>query len=138
MRRLSLSAIAAAAALGLSAAPALASSAPAHSTPTTAARASARIYLHNAFFLAHRTIDVAHRAIVVSGWVSRFEPDQKVTLTAHLGHHTQTLHLKVRPNKGGKTGRFGATIKAAEPGVLHLSVAHQASPKLAAFNAGRP
>jgi hypothetical protein len=138
MRRLSLSAIAAAAAaaLGLSAAPALASSGTAHSTPT-AAKATARIYLHNAFFLAHRMVDVAHRGIVVSGWLSHFEPHQKVTLTARVGHHTQTLRLKVRPNHGGKTGRFGATIKAPVPGILHLRVAHRASPKLARFSAGR-
>jgi hypothetical protein len=137
MRRLSLSAIAATAALGLSAAPALASSAPAQSAPKTAAKATARIYLHNAFFLSHRTVDVAHRALVISGWLSHFAPNQKVTLTARVGHHTKTLHLKLRPNQGGKTGRFGATIQAPAPGILHLRVAHPASPKLAAFNAGR-
>jgi hypothetical protein len=137
MRRLSLSAIAAAAALGLSAAPALASSAPKQSTPKTAAKATARIYLHNAFFLANRTVDVAHRAILISGWLSHFEPNQMVTLTARVSHHTRTLRLRVRPNQGGKTGRFGATIKAPEPGILHLRVTHKASPKLAAFSAGR-
>jgi hypothetical protein len=137
MRRLSLSAIAAIAALGLSAAPALASTAPAKSTPSTAVKATARIYLRGAFFVKNRTVDVAHRPIVVSGWLSRFETDQSVTLIARVGSHTKTLRLKVRPNTGGKTGRFGATITAPAPGILHLRVVHTASPKLAAFEVGR-
>jgi hypothetical protein len=138
MRRLSLSAIAATAALGLSAAPALAKTAPAKSkTPTSAVTATARIYLHDAFFVRGRTLDVARRPILVSGWVSRFEPDQKVTLIARVGSHTRTLRLKLRPNKGGRTGRFGATITAPGTGILHLRVLHTASPRLAAFHAGR-
>jgi hypothetical protein len=137
MRRLSLSAIAATTALGLSAAPALASSAPAKSTPTTAPRATARLYLHNAFFVGRRTIDVAHRPIVISGWLSHYAPNQRVTLSARVGRHTQTVRLRVRPNRGGRTGRFGATITAPEPGILHLRVVHHRSPKLAGFHAGR-
>jgi len=137
MRRLSLSALAATAALGLSAAPALASTKPGTSTPPTVAKATARIYLHNVFFVHHTTVDVAHRPIVISGWLSRFVPHQKVTLTARVGHHTRTLRLKVRPNKGGRTGRFGATIMAPAPGILHLRVVHSKSPALAGFHAGR-
>jgi hypothetical protein len=47
------------------------------------------------------------------------------------------VRLKVRPNKGAKTGRFGAAIKAPEPGVLHLRVVHTKSPAMAGFHTGR-
>jgi hypothetical protein len=147
MRRLSLAAIAAIAAtvaLGLSAAPALAKTAPArknpapsHRQPASAVHATARIYLHDAFFVHHRTIDVARRPITVSGWLSRFVPHQRVTLTARVGGHTTTLRLKVRPNPGGRTGRFGARIAAPVPGILHLRIVHHASPRLAALHTGR-
>ncbi|MGH2910500.1 MAG: L,D-transpeptidase, partial [Solirubrobacteraceae bacterium] len=138
MRRLSLSAIAAAAALGLSAAPALAKTAPSHvHHPARGAHATARVYLHNAFFVRHGTVDVAHRPIVVSGWLSRYAPRQKVTLIARLGAHTQTLRLKLRPNPGGRTGRFGATISASATGILHLRVVHHSSARLAPFQTGR-
>jgi hypothetical protein len=137
MRRLSLSAIAATAAFGLSAGPALASPKPVKSKPKTAVKATARLYLHNAFSVEHRIVDVAHRPFVLSGWLSHYEPDQKVTLTERVGNHTRTLRLKLRPNQGGRTGRFGATITAPAPGILHLTVAHRASPKLGAFRVGR-
>jgi hypothetical protein len=138
MRRLCLSAIAATAALGLSAAPALAKTAPSsHKHPTAAASATARIYLHDAFFVHHRTVDVARRPITVSGWLSRFEPHQKVTLVARVAGHRKRLRLRVRPNRGGRTGRFGAIISAPAVGILHLRVVHHASPRLASFHVGR-
>jgi len=139
MRRLSLSAIAAAvaAALGLSAAPALAKTPPSHSSPTGAAKATVRLYVRDTFFVHHRTIDVARRPIVLQGWVSHFEPHQKVTLRVRVGHHKRTLRLKLRPNKGGRTGRFGATITAPTPGILHLKVMHAASPRLSALHTSR-
>src|SRR5579875_3196650 len=137
MRRLSLSAIAATAALGLSAAPALAKTAPSHKPTTGPVHATARIYLHDAFFVHHRTIDVARRPITVSGWLSRFVPRQTVTLSARVGSHVTTLRLKVRPNPGGRTGRFGASITAPAPGILHLRIVHHASPRLAPLHAGR-
>lgn len=137
MRRLSLSAIAAAAALGLSAAPALAKTAPSHKHPTAAVSAIARIYLHDAFFVHHQTVDVARRPITVSGWLSRFAPHQRVTLVARVAGHTKTLRLRVRPNPGGRTGRFGASLAAPATGTLHITIVHHRSPRLGWLRATR-
>jgi hypothetical protein len=138
MRRLSLTAIAATAALGLSAAPALAKTGPVpHHPAQGAVSAAARMYVRDTFFVHRHTINVAHRPMLVQGWVSRFEPHQTVTLTVRMGRQVRTLRLKVRPNRGTRTGRFGATVSASAPGVLRLAVAHAASPRLAAFHTAR-
>jgi L,D-transpeptidase-like protein len=137
MPRLSLSAIAACAALGASAAPALAKTAPAHRAPTTAAAATVRMYVHDTFLVNRRTVDVPGRSITVQGWVSRYEPHQSVTLSVRVAGHRRALRLKVRPNSGGRTGRFGATLSAPAPGTLRLSVRHRASPRLPALHTAK-
>lgn len=138
MRRLSLSALAATAALGISAAPALAKTTPAHHHPSSgAARATARLYVRDTFFVHHRTVNVARRPMLLQGWVSAFAPHQKVTLRVRIGHQVRTLRLRVRPNKGASTGRFGARISSPAPGNLQLTVSHPTTGRLSAFRTTR-
>jgi hypothetical protein len=138
MRRLSLSALAATAALGLSAAPALAKTGPTpHHPANGAASPGARMYIRDTFFVHRHTINVVNRPMFVQGWLSRFEPHQTVTLTVRTGRQVRTLRLKVRANRGGRTGRFGATVRASAPGLMRLAVVHTGSPRLAAFHLTR-
>jgi hypothetical protein len=148
MRRLhlSLTAVMAATALGLLAAPALAKTAPIlhrHATPRTAptaipVKASAQLYLYNAFFVDGKTIDVPGRTVQVSGYVTHYEPHQKVTLETWMSKNKVVTHrLNIRPTKSGHGGRFMGTVTASHIGVLHLRVVHKRSPRLAGFTAGR-
>jgi hypothetical protein len=147
MRRLQLSATAAmaATALGLFAAPALAKTAPIlhkHPTPrqaptTPAVKASAQLYLYDAFFVDGRTIDVPGRTLQVTGYVSRYEPHQKVTLEMRMGTKVVKHRLNIRPGKSGHSGRFVGTVTAPHAGILHLRVVHKRSPRLRGFTAGR-
>jgi len=146
MRRPILSAAAVAtAALGLCAGPALAKTPPPHHpkptpTPVPAApvHATAKLYIYDAFFVRHRTVEVPGRAFHVTGYVSRYEPDQKVTLTARLGKKiVRTRRLNVHADKSGHGAHFVGTIKAPRAGILHLRVTHPRTPRLTGFHAGR-
>jgi hypothetical protein len=150
MRRPILSAVAAiTAVLGLCAGPALAKAAPpqhhpghpAHhptAPPATPVHATAKLYVYDAFFVRHHTVDVPGRAIHVTGYVSRYAPDQKVTLTARLGKKiVRRRRLNVHADKSGRGGHFVGTVKAPRAGILHLRVVHARTPRLTGFHAGR-
>jgi hypothetical protein len=131
---------AAIASIGLSAGGALASTShPArHPTSRAAVTASAKLYLYNAFLVEHRTVDVPGRAISVSGYVSRYVPGQRVTLTASLGGRrvaNETLH--VRAAHGGRSGTFTGSVTAPRAGILHLTVVHRRDARMHFFTAGR-
>ncbi len=139
MRRLSLSVIAAAAATGALAGPAIAKPAAGrdHHPRPGAHAATARLYLHDIFSVAHKLVGVPGRAIRVDGWVSRFEPHQKLTLTVRVAGHTTRLRLRIRANANHRTGRFGAVVKAPAAGTLTVRAVHSDSPRLRHFGVSR-
>ena len=143
MRRLLLSATAAIAAATVSlagfAGGALAkTSHPTRHRPAPAVTASAKLYLYDAFFVDRRTVDVPGRAITVSGYVSRYAPGQRVTLTASVGtRRVARESLRVRPAHGGRSGTFTGTVTAPQAGILHLTVVHRRDARMHWFTAGR-
>jgi hypothetical protein len=129
------------ASLGLSAGGAFAApakhkaAAPAKAAP---AKASAKLYLYDAFFVARHTVDVPGRTLRVTGYVSHYVPDQKVTVTARLGSKqvaSKTVHIA--RSKSGHAGTFVATLHPGAAGILHLKAVHTRSPRLQGFSTGR-
>ena len=107
-------------------------------TPAAAVTASAKLYLHDAFFVDHETVDVPGRAFSVSGYVSRYVPGQRVTLTATLGTRRIVREsLRVRRAHGGRSGSFTGSVTAPRAGVLHLTVVHRRDARMHFFSAGR-
>jgi hypothetical protein len=108
--------------------------------PTAGApvKATARIYLFDAFFTHSKTLIVPDRPLHVTGTVRPYVPGQVVTFTAYLGHKllkTQTLRLKPSPNK--TYGRFTTVVKAPRAGILHLQVTHKRTVQMRGFAASR-
>ena len=105
---------------------------------THAVKASARLYLYDAFLVHHQTVDVPGRPMHVTGVVRPYVPNQTVTLTASLGSKRISSHrLRVHPVKGGHSGTFIGTVVAPSPGTVHLRVSHARSPKLQSFTVRR-
>jgi hypothetical protein len=109
-----------------------------HAASPAAVTASAKLYLYDAFLVEHRTVDVPGRAISVSGYVSRYVPGQRVTLTASLGgRRVANETLRVRAAHGARSGRFSGSVTAPRAGILHLTVVHRRNRRMHFFTAGR-
>jgi L,D-transpeptidase catalytic domain len=119
---------------------------PTQTTPTTttppatgpAVKASARLYLLDAFYVDRKALIVPDRGMHLTGTVHPFVPGQWVTVKAFLGHKllkTQRLRIKLSPNK--KYGRFATIIKAPGPGIVHLQVTHHRTAQMLGFAASR-
>jgi hypothetical protein len=112
---------------------------PAPTTPApTAVKASARLFLPDAFFVGRKALIVPDRGMHVIGEVRPYVAGQKVTVTISLGRkviQTQTLRVKPSPNK--KSGRFTAVVKAPAPGILHLQVVHKRTAQMQGFTSSR-
>jgi L,D-transpeptidase catalytic domain len=107
-----------------------------HKAPPAKATAS-KLFTHGAFQIKHATVDVPGRTITVTGFVHPYVARQKVTLTAKVGTKLiATKALAIRPTKSGKNGKFTGKVAPGIAGILHLTVAHQRSPKLQGFHAG--
>ncbi len=142
MRRHLISTIAALAAatasFGLLAGGALAKSVTKHKRAAPAVKATATLYLYDAFFVDHQTVDVPGRPMQVTGVVRPYVPNQKVTLTAYLGTKRISSHrLLVHPVKGGHSGEFIGTVVAPGHGTLRLEASHERSAKLQGFTVRR-
>jgi hypothetical protein len=106
--------------------------------PATAVKASARLFLPDAFFAHRKTLITPDRGMHVIGEVRPYVPGQTVTFKVFLGRKViqkQTLRVKLSPNK--TYGRFTTVVKAPAPGILHLQVVHQRSAQMQGFTSSR-
>jgi hypothetical protein len=106
--------------------------------PSAAVKATARLFLPDAFFVHRKTLIVPDRGMHVIGEVRPYVPGQTVTLKVFLGRKViqkQTLRVKLSPNK--KYGRFTTVVKAPKPGILHLQVVHARTPQMRGFTSSR-
>src|SRR5665213_1995130 len=106
--------------------------------PSTAVKATARLYLPDAFFVHQKTLIVPDREMHVTGAVHPYVPGQTVTFRVFLGRKViqkQTLRVKLSPNK--KYGRFTTVVKAPRPGILHLQVVHKRTAQMQGFTSSR-
>lgn len=106
--------------------------------PATAVKASAGLFLPDAFFVHRKTLIVPDRGMHVIGEVRPYVAGQTVTFTVSLGRKVvqkQTLRVTLSPNK--KYGRFTAVVKAPAPGVLHLQVVHKRTAQMQGFTSSR-
>jgi hypothetical protein len=114
---------------------------PAATAPThtvAPARAGATLYLYDAFFVDKKTVDVPGRTLRVTGYVSHYVPDQKVTVSARLGaKRIARKRVRIVASKHGTSGEFVVTLHPGRAGILHLRAVHARSPKLQGFSAGR-
>jgi hypothetical protein len=81
---------------------------------------------------------VPGRPISVTGYVSRYVPGQRVTLTATAdGRRVVSQTLRVRGVNGGRSGTFTGSVTAPRAGILHLTVVHRRDARMQFFTAGR-
>jgi hypothetical protein len=112
---------------------------PTATTPSPAVTAPAvpkgalRLYLHNAFVVAHELVTVPNRVIHVDGVVRPFVPGQHVTLKAFEGaRRIKVQRLNIKRSRNGKYGKFSGTVSVPKAGdvsvrVTHRRTAHQLS-----------
>jgi hypothetical protein len=106
--------------------------------PATAVKASAGLFLPDAFFVHRKALIVAARGMHVIGEVRPYVAGQTVTFTVTLGRKVvqkQTLRVTLSSNK--KYGRFTTIVKAPAPGILHLQVVHKRSAQMQGFTSSR-
>ena len=106
--------------------------------PATAVKASAGLFLPDAFFVRRKALIVPDRGMHVIGEVRPYVAGQTVTFTVSLGRKVvqkQTLRVKLSPNK--KYGRFTTIVKAPAPGILHLQVVHKRTAQMQGFTSSR-
>ncbi len=106
--------------------------------PSTAVKATTRLYLPDAFFVHRNAVIVPDRAMHVIGQVRPYVLGQTVTFKVFLGRKViqkQTLRVKLSPNK--EYGRFATVVKAPKPGVLHLQVIHARTAQMQGFTSSR-
>jgi hypothetical protein len=111
---------------------------PAPPATTPAVKASAKLYVLDAFYVHRKTLIVPNRGMHLTGTVHPFVPGQWVTVKEFLGRKllkTQRLRIKLSPNK--KYGRFATIVKAPAPGIIHLQVTHQRTAQMLGFTASR-
>jgi lipoprotein-anchoring transpeptidase ErfK/SrfK len=102
------------------------------------ARATAKLYLYDAFFVDGHTVDVPGRTVTVTGYVSHYVPDQRISVSATLGaKKIASKKVKLVKAKRGKAGMFVAKLNPGKAGILHLKAVHARSPKLQGFSTGR-
>src|SRR5450631_2309586 len=80
--------------------------------PATAVKASAGLFLPDAFFVRRKALIVPDRGLHVIGEVRPYVAGQTVTFTVSLGRKVvqkRTLRVKLSPNK--KYGRFTTIVK---------------------------
>ncbi len=116
--------------------PALAAGA--HGSPPARAKASIRLYLPDAFFVAHRAVTVPRRVIHVGGVVRPYLPGQSVLVRVWLGRRLlRSARLRLRRSADGRYGHFTEWFSSPGAGELRVEVTHRASSLAGAFAAGR-
>jgi hypothetical protein len=103
-----------------------------------AVKATAKLYLLDAFYVNRETLIVPDRGMHLTGTVHPYVPGQWVTVKEFLGHKllkSQRLRIKLSPNK--KYGRFATIIKAPKAGIIHLQVTHERTAQMLGFAASR-
>ena len=117
-----------------------AATAPTSATPVSPppARASATIYLPDAFFVSRNPVTVPKRVLHVAVVVRPYVPDQWVTVRALLGRRAiKSERLLLDPSPSDTYGRFNVALSSSAVGRVTISVAHAATPALQRFDVTR-
>ena len=133
MRRLVLSATAAAATLSLwlCAGPALAAGA------NAAVSGEAHLYLTGAFFVHRNAVTVPGRPVEVQGFVRPYVPGQTVEVKSYVGRRlVKTDRLRVKPD-GPSLGAFTERLRSPAAGIVRVRVTHARTPQMGGFSAQR-
>jgi hypothetical protein len=133
MRRLVLSATAAAATLSLwlCAGPALAAGA------NAAVSVEAHLYLTGAFFVHRDAVTVPGRPVEVQGFVRPYVPGQTVEVKSYVGRRLfKTDRLRVKPD-GPSLGAFTERLRSPAAGIVRVRVTHARTSQMGGFSAQR-
>ncbi len=108
-------------------------------TPTTSpVKASAVLYLPDAFFVSRSPVTVPDRTIHVSGVVRPYVPGQWVSVRSYLGHKLiKRDRLRVRPSKNHKLGLFTEKVTSRGAGGVSVVVGHSRTATMMSFAARR-
>jgi L,D-transpeptidase-like protein len=112
--------------------------APAPPATTPAVKASAKLYMLDAFYVHRKALIVPDRGMHLTGTVHPFVSGQWVTVKEFLsGKLLKTQRLRIKPSPNKKYGQFATIIKAPAPGIIHLQVTHQRTAQMLGFTASR-
>ncbi len=101
-------------------------------------KASAILYLPDAFFVSRSPVTVPGRTIHISGAVRPFVPGQWVTVRSYLGSKLiKRDNLRVKPSKNHKVGVFTEGVKANGAGGVSVTVTHARTTTMQGFIARR-
>ncbi len=97
-----------------------------------------KLYLDDAFYVHGDAVTVPHRALQVTGFVRPYVAGQTVSVRSFVGRHLfKTDHLRIKPSANPAVGKFTETVHSRRPGIVHIKVAHAATPQLLAFSGQR-
>ncbi len=102
------------------------------------AKASAKLYLRNAFFVNRQPVTVAHRTLHVGGVVQPFVPGQWVTVRAFIGRRLiKSDRLRIKPSRNRAFGRFTEALSSPVAGGVTVEVRHARTAQMLGFLAAR-
>jgi hypothetical protein len=132
MRRLVLSATAAAATLSL-----WLCAGPLAAGADAAVSAEAHLYLTGAFFVHRDAVTVPGRPVDVQGFVRPYVPGQTVEVKSYVGRRLfRTDRLRVKPD-GPSLGAFTERLRSPAAGIVRVRVTHARTPQMGGFSAQR-
>jgi hypothetical protein len=105
---------------------------------TPAARAAARLYVRDAYFVHGNAVTVPSRGLGVQGVVTPYVAGQWVTVRSYLGRRlVKSDRLRVKPSPNGRLGMFTEHVTSPGAGILHVRVRHAATAQMRSFFAQR-
>jgi hypothetical protein len=102
------------------------------------AKATASLYLPDAFVVSHGAVTVPRRLVHVQGVVKPYVAGQVVELKEFLGRKvigSDKLRVKAAPN--GSSGVFTGKLRSPRAGRVTIKVSHAGTPQMQAFSAQR-
>jgi hypothetical protein len=98
------------------------------------AKATARLYLPDAFFVSRQPVTVPGRTVSVGGVVRPYVPGQWVNVRVYLsGKLIKRDRLRVKPSKSHTYGAFTEKVKSPRVGTVSVTVGHERTDTMLSF-----
>ncbi len=102
------------------------------------AKASAILYLPDAYFVNRQPVIVPNRTLHLDGVVHPYVPGQWLSVEAKIGNHVfKTDRLRIKPSPKHTYGRFTEALTAIGSGTVTVTITHQRTTTMLGFVAQR-
>jgi lipoprotein-anchoring transpeptidase ErfK/SrfK len=103
-----------------------------------AVKASAILYLPDAYFVGRQPVIVPHRTLHVGGVVHPYIPGQWVSVQAKIGNHVfKSDRLSIKPSAKHTYGRFTEALTTTGSGTVTVTATHAGTTAMLGFRAQR-